>query len=203
MSNKHISANSGKVYQWRFTSAFIWFIYFSIFHVIYFYRNIINQVLKIPKQDKNERFFQDLSEEAEQTFSKIISWKPLILFIPSSVKKKNFSKHLVAHGGLRCRLLVFFFRGTEKNSALISAMTKFQQFLYIILFCILLSETQDLQLHLENKIQMLKRVSWPGLNHFFIISSYFYAGKGLEMIASVAFTLGSSGHNAPNSSQCK
>lgn len=31
-------------------------------------------------------------------------------------------------------------------------MTKFQQFLYIILFCILLSETQDLQLHLENKI---------------------------------------------------
>lgn len=82
-------------------------------------------------------------------------------------------------------------------------MTKFQQFLYIILFCILLSETQVLQLHLENKIQMLKRVSWPGLNHFFIISSYFYAGKGLEMIASVTFTLGSSGHNAPNSFQCK
>lgn len=82
-------------------------------------------------------------------------------------------------------------------------MTKFQQFLYIILFCILLSETQVLQLHLENKIQMLKRVPWPGLNHFFIISSYFYAGKGLEMIASVTFTLGSSGHNAPNSSQCK
>lgn len=147
-------------------------------------------------------FFQDLSEEAKQTFSKVILWKPLILFIPSSVKK-NFSKHLVAHGGLRCRLQTFFVRGTEKNSALISAMTKFQQFLYIILFCILLSKIQVLQLHLENKIQMLKRVSWPGLNHFFIISSYFYAGKGLEMIASVAFTLGSSGHNAPNSSQCK